>query len=212
MIRFVAAVALCLLLSACVETRFESPPGDASTTCDARWKGLWTEGDTKNDDGAIYVDDECHWIVLDRPKPHALLNRIPVPVQYAHIDGKDYLVVTDTALKDLVKVQPPYAIEPAPAQSYYLARYQLGGDSVALTQVNSEHVAQLILEGKLEGTISKSANELHVFVRGDRASILEIVRKFPIFDGQKPTRFVRRRETLDQFERTAAPSPAKKTQ
>ncbi|MGH8041158.1 MAG: hypothetical protein ACREPN_03835 [Rudaea sp.] len=210
MIRLIAAATFCLLLTACVETRFESTPGDVNTTCDARWKGLWTEGNTKNDDGAIYVDDECHWIVLDRPKPHAPLNRIQVPMQYAHIDGKDYLIVADTALKDLVKLEPPYSIEPAPAQSYYLVFYQLRGDSVELTQVNSERVAQLILEGKLEGTISKTANELHVFVRGDRARILEIVRKFPIFDSQKPTHFVRRHQTLDEFERVAAPAPAKK--
>ena len=42
-----ACLLLVLLLAGCVETRFESPPGDNIETCDARWKGLWIGADAK---------------------------------------------------------------------------------------------------------------------------------------------------------------------
>jgi len=121
-------------------------------------------------------------------------------------------VVADTSLKGLGEIKPPYGIEPAPAKSFYFARYHVRGDNLEIIQVNSERVAQLVIEGKLEGTVSKTANDLHVYVRGDRARMLEIVRKQPIFDGQKPTKLVRHKETLDEFEQALIRSPAKKPQ
>lgn len=204
-------IAMFLLLGGCTETRFESPLGDNIETCDVRWKGLWTDAD-KNDATAIFVDNECHFILADQPEKGGPLKRIHVPMNYVHVDGKDYLVVADASLKGVVDVKPPYAIEPAPAKSFYYARYRLRGDRVEITQVNSERVAQLVIDGKLEGTVSKIANELHVYVRGDRARMLEIVRKQPIFDGQAPTKLVRHKETLDEFEQALLAAPPKKSQ
>ena len=201
-----------MLLGGCVETRFESPLGDNIETCDVHWKGLWTDADKSSEATAIYVDNECHFILADQPEPGGPLKRIHVPMNYVHVDGKDYLVVADTSLKGLGEIKPPYGIEPAPAKSFYFARYHVRGDNLEIIQVNSERVAQLVIEGKLEGTVSKTANDLHVYVRGDRARMLEIVRKQPIFDGQKPTKLVRHKETLDEFEQALIRSPAKKPQ
>jgi hypothetical protein len=197
------------LLCGCTETRFESPLGDNIETCDVRWKGLWTDTEEKSEKTAIYVDNECHFIVADQPENGGPFKRIHVPMNYVHADGKDYLVVADTSLKGIVDVEPPYAIEPAPAKSFYFARYRLRGDNVEITQVNSERAAQLVITGKLEGTVSKTANELHVYIRGDRARMLEIVRKQPIFDEQTPTKLVRHKQTLDEFEQTLLHAPAK---
>jgi hypothetical protein len=204
-------IAVVVLLTGCTETRFEAPLGDNIETCDVRWKGLWTDPES-NEATAIYVDNECHFILADQPEKGGPLKRVHVPMNYVHVDGKDYLVVADTSLKGVVDVKPPYAIEPAPAKSFYFARYRLRGDSVEITQVNSQRAAQLVIEGKLEGTVSKTANELHVFIRGDRARMLEIVRKQPIFDDEKPTKLVRHKETLDEFEQALLAPPAKKPQ
>ena len=201
-----------VLLGGCTETRFESPLGDNIETCDVRWKGLWTDTETKSEATAIYVDNECHFILADQPERGGPLKRIRVPMNYVHVDGKDYLVVADASLKGVVDIKPPYAIEPAPAKSVYFARYRLRGDNVEITQVNSQRAAQLVIEGKLEGTVSKTANELHVFIRGDRARMLEIVRKQPIFDDQTPTKLVRHKETLDEFEQALLTAPTKKPQ
>ena len=204
-------IVMLLLLGGCTETRFESPLGDNIETCDVRWKGLWTDAD-KSEATAIYVDNECHFILADQPERGGPLKRVHVPMNYVHVDGKDYLVVADAALKGVIDVKPPYAIEPAPAKSFYFARYRLRGDKVEIVQVNSQRAAQLVIEGKLEGTVSKTANELHVFIRGDRARMLEIVRKQPIFDDQTPTKLVRHQETLDEFEQTLLAQPAKRPQ
>jgi len=200
-----------LLLGGCVETRFESPLGDNIETCDERWKGLWTDTDTNSEATAIYVDDECHFIVADQPETGGPLKRIHVPMNYVHVDGKDYLVVADTSLKSLGEIKPPYGIEPVPAKSFYFARYRVRGDDIEITQVNSERVAQLVIEGKLEGTVSKISSDLHVYVRGDRARMLDIVRRQPIFDGQKPTKLLRHKQTLDEFEQALIRPPAKKS-
>jgi hypothetical protein len=198
-----------LLLGGCVETRFESPLGDNIETCDARWKGLWTDAD-KSEATAIYVDNECHFILADQPEKGGPLKRIHVPMNYVHVDGRDYLVVADTSLKALGKIEPPYAIEPAPTKSFYFARYRLRGDTLEITQVNSQRAAELVIDGKLEGTVSKTANDLHVYIRGDRARMLEIVRTQPIFDGQTPTKLVRHKQTLDEFEQNLLTPPPKK--
>ena len=110
-------VALLALLTGCTETRFESPLGDNIETCDVRWKGLWTDAETNSEGTAIYVDNECHFILADQPEKGGPLKRIHVPMNYVHVDGKDYLVVADTSLKGVVDIKPPYAIEPAPAKS-----------------------------------------------------------------------------------------------
>ncbi|MFZ1620283.1 hypothetical protein, partial [Dokdonella sp.] len=58
-----------------------------------------------------------------------------------------------------------------------------------------------VIDGVLDGSVDDAHNELHVFIRGDRASILDIVRKQKIFE-DKPSANVRRSTlSLDEYER-----------
>jgi hypothetical protein len=200
-IRLLGTAAL-LLLGGCVETRFESPLGDNIETCDAHWKGLWADPESADEASAIYVDDECHFVVLDQPERGGPLKQIRVPVNFVHADGKDYLVIADTALKGLVELKAPHGIDPKPEKSFFFARYQVHGDRVELNQVDSERVAKLVIDGKIDGTVDKAGNELHVFVRGNRAHMLEIVRSQPIFEGKRPTVLAKRKQTVDEFEQS----------
>ena len=199
-LRNLAALAMLALLGGCVETRFESPLGDNIETCDAKWKGLWGDPDSATEASAIYVDDECHFIVLDQPERGGPLKRLRIPVNFVHADGKDYLVVADTSLKGMVELKPPHGIDPVPEKSFFFARYSIHGDRIELNQVDSERVAKLVIDGKLEGTVDKVANDLHVYVRGNRLRMLEIVRTQPIFETRKPTVLARRKQTVDEFE------------
>jgi hypothetical protein len=200
LLSFALALLAGLALQGCVETRFESPLGDNIETCDAHWKGLWADDKPEHDTGAIFVDDECRFIVLDQPEKGGPLKQIHVPMNYVHVDGKDYLVVADVALKGLVELKPPHAVEPEPAKSFFFARYHVHGDRLEINQVDSERVAKLVIDGKLDGTIDKTASQLHVFVRGDRTHMLEIVHGQSIFEN-KATVLRRRQETVDEFER-----------
>ena len=191
------AAVCALALGGCIETRFESPIGDNIETCDGRWKGLWVDGP----DAVFYVDDACEFIVLDQAGQDGPLKQIHVPVNYVHADGKDYVVIADTAVKGLADVKPPHGIVPVPEKSYFFARYKLRGDRLEMYQVDSERAAKLVVDGKLDGTVDKTQNELHVYVRGTRAKMLEIVRTQPIFD-DKSIDLVRSRQTLEQYEKS----------
>ena len=69
-----------------------------------------------------------------------------------------------------------------------------------LFDVDSERVAKLILDAKIEGTISKTATELHVYVRGNRQQMLEIVRKHAIFSS-KPMHLRRSEQSVESLEK-----------
>ena len=200
-LRWIAGAGLLAVLAGCVETRFESPIGDNIETCDMKWKGLWGDADSATEPGAIYVDEDCRFIVLDQTERGGPLKQIHLPMNFVHADGKDYLVVADSALKGLVELKPPHGIDPPPDKSFFFARYRVRGDRVEINQVDSDAVAKLVIDGKLEGSVDKVANDLHVYVRGNRAQMLEIVRTLPIFQSKAPTVLVRRKQSVDEFER-----------
>jgi hypothetical protein len=198
-----------IVLGGCVETRFESPLGGRQESCDARWKGLWIGPDPADQSAAVFVDGACHVFVIDKPAPDKPVRRVELPVRYRHVEGRDYLSVEAAAFKELADLDPPYAIEPAPAHAYFFARYAISGDRLEIDMVNSKRVAQLVIDDKIDGTVGKSTNGLHVFVRGDPARMLEIVRNEPIFDGVTPTILVRSKQSADAFERNLERATAK---
>jgi hypothetical protein len=194
-----------LVLTGCVETRFESPLGDNIETCDARWKGLWKQTDEERarngeESTAFHVDDDCEFTVLDQPEKGGFLKRVHVPLNYVHAGGNDYLVVAESAVRGLVTLKPPHAVEPTPEKTYFFARYRVRGDRIEVYSVDSARAARLVIDGKLDGTIDKSANELHVFVRGNRAHMLELVRNESIFESKPSLQLMRSRQTLAEFE------------
>jgi hypothetical protein len=199
------------VLAGCVETRFESPLGDNIETCDARWKGLWTGVDNDVDLGkdvtAFHVNDECEFAVLDQTEPGGPLKRVRVPLNYVHAGGRDYIVVADTALAGLVKLQPPHGIDPLPQKSFFFARYRVRGDRIELYPVDSRRTAALVIDGTLDGTVDKTRNELRVYVRGSRAQMLAMVRKHTIFEDKPTLELVRSRHDVAAFERSLQPAP-----
>lgn len=212
MTRLFALALFAFALTGCIETRFESPIGDNIETCDTGWKGLWIGADAPKegheDATAFYVNDECQFIVVDRPEKNGALKQIHVPVNYVHAGGKDYIVVADTSLKGLVELKPPHGVKPVPEKSFFFARYRLRGDRIDLFQVDSEKTAELVIDGKLGGTVDKSQNELHVYVSGSRAQMLDLVKSHDLFDEKNPLHLVRSRETLEQFEKSLLPKEA----
>jgi len=207
---------LCILavlaMGGCVETRFEAPLGGKLETCDARMKGLWTGTDPADQSAAIYVDSACHLFVIDKPATDKPVRRVELPVRYRQIDGRDYLSVEAAAFKELTDLDPPFGVDPPPAQAYFFARYRIDGKRLEIDLANTKRIAQLIIDGKIDGTVSKTSNELHAFVRGDPARMLEIVRSQPIFDDVVPSVLVRSRQTAHEFERNLERASAKKPQ
>lgn len=201
--RLLYAALAALALTGCNETRFEAPLGDNIETCDVAWKGLWVPDEERKDeaaDAAFFVDHECRFHVLDQPERGAPFKQVHIPVNFVHDGGNHYVVVSDAQLKGLVKLDQPYAVEPAPEKSFFFARYRVRGDQLELFEVDSERVARLILDAKIEGTISKTATELHVYVRGNRQQMLEIVRNNAIFSS-KPMKLRRSEQSVESLEK-----------
>lgn len=218
MIRYLLPALACTLLGACVETRFESPLGDNIETCDTAWKGLWFEADddAMRADGERHltgfaVDDACAFTLIEQPEAGGPLKRTRVPINYVHVQGGDYLVVSDAAVRGLVDLKPPYDIDPPPQKSFFFAKYRVRGDRLEVRKVDDAKAARLVIDGALDGTVQKSRNELHVYVRGGRQQMLDLVRRHDLFEAKPSLVFTRSRQDLQDVERALQRNAAPET-
>ncbi|MBZ0222082.1 MAG: hypothetical protein K8F35_03550 [Dokdonella sp.] len=203
------ALLACSLLGGCIETRFESPLGDNIETCDTAWKGLWfaEDDDGERADGekhvmGLNVDEACALTLFEQPEGGGPLEHTRIPINFVHANGNDYVVVADSALRALGNIPPPYDIDPTPAKSYFFAKYRIRGDRLELRNVDSTKAARLVIDGKLDGTVAKGRNELHVYIRGGRQQMLDAVRRNDLFETKAMNVFKRSRQSLQDFERS----------
>ncbi len=200
--RAVLLVLIALLFSGCVETRFESPLGNDIKACDARIKGLWVDPDDPlHASSAAYVDDQCRVQLLVQTEPATPLRQVHLPVNFVHLDRHDYLVVADAELANVTDVVPVFGVDPVPKRSFFFVRYRFRGSRLELTPVNTAALAKLVIDGKLDGTVSSANHELHVFIRGDRERMLEIARQQPIFENSEPVVAEKRDQNIADYER-----------
>ena len=197
----------CALLSlgACTETRFASPPGDKIEACDPHWKGLWVDASAQPsadepDELTFLVDDECRFVLLERPEKDGPPKQIHIPLNFVHDRGKDYVVVADNQLSGVVDLPAVHGVKPAPEKAFFIARYRIDGDRLTIQGVDSKRVAHLLLDDALDGSIDSSHNELHVFVEGNSAKILEIVRNHDIFENKPGAEVKRSKLSLSEYE------------
>jgi hypothetical protein len=205
-LRMIVIASLLVSIGACTETRFESPPGDEIVACDPDWKGLWVDASEnastdEPDELAFLVDQECRFIYLERPEKDGPPKQIHIPVNYVHDHGKHYLVIADNQLEGVVKLEPVHGIKPAPAKSFFIARYELSGDHLRIYQVDTKQAAHLVVDDAVDGTVDAAHNELHVFIQGDRAKILEILRTQKIFEKKAGAEVRRIKLGLEEYER-----------
>lgn len=205
-LRLMTSACLLLLLAACTETRFESPPGEAIESCDAGWKGLWVDASEsasvdEPDELAFLVDGECHFQLIERPEKDGPPKLIHIPLNFVHDHGKHYLVVADDQLSGVVELEPVHGVKPAPTKSFFIARYELDRDRLRIFDIDSTRVAHLVLDKVLDGTIDNGNNELHVFVKGDRAKVLGILRRHDLFNAKPNAETRRIPSSLEDYER-----------
>ncbi len=205
MIARVAVLSAALLLGGCVETRFESTPGSAIAACDERWKGLWLDAsETPSIDSAdlaFLVDDDCRFQWLERPEKNGPVKPVHIPINFVRDGEHDYVVVADNQISAVLALPKVHGIDPQPAKSFLIARYRIRGERLEIDAIDSRRVARLVIDNVLDGSVDSRRNELHVYVRGNRARILEILRTQPVFVGEPSLRLERSTLTLEQHER-----------
>ena len=204
-LRLLAPICALSFLCACTETRFESPPGDAIEACDPDWKGFWVDasedaGKKDADDAAFLVDNECRFLLLERPEKDGPMKQIHIPMNFVHDRGKHYIVVADNQLGGVVDVAPVHRMKPAPTKAFFVARYELNRDKLSIFDVDSNRVANLVIDDKIDGTVDSGDNELHVFVKGNRELILEILRNHDLFKAKPGAEARRSKQSLEEYE------------
>ena len=96
-------------------------------------------------------------------------------------------------------------------KSFFFAKYRVRGDRLEVRKVDSAKAARLVIDGRLDGTVKKGRNDLHVYVRGGRQQMLDLVRGNDLFESKPSLVFTRSRQELQDFERSlqhAAQTPA----
>jgi hypothetical protein len=200
----IAAVLGTAVLGGCTETRFASPLQPA-TTCDARLKGLWAPAAVADDDVfALYVDPACVAYVIAQEKPSRRIERRRLPLTFAHIGAHDYAVASaaDVMRAGSFRLPAVHGVDPAPAAWFY-ARYAVVGDRLDIAMIDSHLLAKRILENTLDGTIDKTAAELHVFVSADAQQTIDFIRDNDVFESPREP-LLRRHQSIEQFEHEMA--------
>lgn len=195
-LRLLGCACLILALAACTETRFESTPGDKINACDPAWKGLWVDASVdaskgEPDELAFRVDQECRFFMLERPEKDGPPKEIHIPLNFVHDQGNHYLVIADNQLKEIVDLAPLHGIKPVSKKSFFVARYEVDHDRLRIFPVDAKRMANLVIDDVLDGTVDAREKQLHVYIKGDRAKVLDIVRSQKIFHS-KPGAEVRR--------------------
>jgi hypothetical protein len=213
-LRLIATVCASLFLCACTETRFESPPGDDIEDCDPVWKGLWVDASDNAskddpDDVAFLVDQECRFLLLERPEKDGPLKQIHIPMNFVHDRGKHYLVVADNQLAGVVDLAPIHRMKPAPAKAFFIARYEMDRDTLSIHDVESARVARLVIDDAIDGTVDSGDRELHVFVKGNRQQILDVLRNHDLFSKKPAVEAKRSKQSLDEYESSYRASRAR---
>lgn len=189
-----------LVLAGCVETRFESPPGERIQRCDEAWKGVWLDRSEDSQIAGLLVDEQCRSFLLSQLEDGGPLRQAPVPLNYVEHRGQRYVVVADASLQDLVTLPAVHGVTPVPTRNFFIARYRLRGSKLEIHKVDDRAAARMIIDGVLEGTVSSTLNELHVYVRGTREDMLRIVETPGLFERKASIMLERSRRTLAEIE------------
>ncbi|MBN8481964.1 MAG: hypothetical protein J0L88_10295 [Xanthomonadales bacterium] len=185
-------------LGGCEVTRFESLPGDHVERCDARWVGNWRlaadDDDDANDLAYVSVNSDCSGIrtvengkVADSPE---------VKLQFARVGRMNIVAVLLADQKSVSKE------DPGRSPGFHYFRYEAGRDRISLHAVDDRRVADLIINGKLRGSVKFDSqgpqgrkpphgSTLENFVAGDTAAMARAVQQRGVFDRRSHVRLIR---------------------
>jgi hypothetical protein len=199
------APALAGLLSGCVETIFESPPGAAAATCDKRWVGNWevhmVDRKAESDDKLeLRVGAECKTLIIveNGTTQHDLDHAVMV---FASIKNNSI-----AALK--LESSTKGANTSDWDSGYHYFSYDAGDNEIRVRQPDDARVAKLLIEGKLFGRTENITRypgakqpadgaTLHNFVAGTPQEMAHALEAYPLFSDKSA--FILKRMTVQSM-------------
>jgi hypothetical protein len=180
-----------LLLSGCVSTIFESPPGDKTTPCDTRWVGTWelhpADAAVKDEDRIILsVEPGCNVLrFTDNGKLQHDLDH--ATVLFAELDKASILALRLPASGSNNDSKPSEW-----NLGYHYFSYIVQGSEIHVRQIDDEKVAHLIVDDKLPGRTEKitrypgahqpsDGRNLQNFVAGSAQDMTQALAAYPLF-------------------------------
>ncbi len=212
MMRFVVLSIAFALLAGCVQTRFESLPGDQVEACDARWVGNWrvviTGEDDDPDELHASIGADCNEIRLFEDGKADDKN--DARLHFAKVGNLSVLAVQ--ILDD--KHDKAEASADKQPDGYHYFRYVARARQIDLHAIDHERVAHLLVDGKLRGSIELNSqgtrakrprhDTLDNFVAGDPSAMAKAVRSRGLFKRRPHIALIR----VDTIPTSAPSSPA----
>lgn len=189
--RIVPLLLLAGILSGCVDTLFESQPGENVAACDRHFVGTWRmqATDSKDADEELFliVDPECkRWRFIEDGKEDEKLEKT-THLAFATVAGKSLLTVkVDQDSKDAHNADAKWR------DGYYYLRYEISDKTIRLQAVDDQRIAHMIIDGKMQGRTERvsrepgdkrggTSSELHNFIAGNPAEMARVAQLDGVF-------------------------------
>jgi hypothetical protein len=146
-----ALACLCLLLSGCEATSFQSPPF-ASESCDRALVGTWDSvGDQqeKNGEVELRIDDRCMLLFVEHEKD-GTKEGTATQLHVGHDRGAGYLWVDSGWVVSRFDMK-----QPPPAGDIFLVSYRIDKGLLTLHAPDDKAVAHRIIDGKINGEVRR---------------------------------------------------------
>lgn len=177
---------ICLALSGCDATTFESVPAGASSDCATNWPGGWIALDEQGQDDpdfALFINTKCEIEnVTAKNRSDSTLSIKPqffnAAQHYAILGIADGLRLADS----------PDDAKNLPTQGYFIMRWDYDNQRMALRLPAHKLVATLIVNGAIEGSVTRerTARTLRNNVGGDPAQIQSLLQNVDLFGDSAP--------------------------
>ncbi len=179
-------LSICLALSGCDATTFESLPAGATSDCAAHWPGGWIALDEQGQDDpdfALFINTKCEIEnVTTKNKSDSVL-----PIKPQFFNAAQHYAILGIA-DGLRLADSPSDAKNLPTQGYFIMRWDYDSQRMALRSPAHKLVATLIVNGAIDGSVSRerTGRTLRNNIGGDPAQIQSLLQNMDLFGDSAP--------------------------
>jgi hypothetical protein len=179
---------VCIALTGCESTTFDSMPAGASDACPVNWPGGWIAIDDQGHDDpgfAVFVSPQCAIenvsVTEKSPAPAAL------KPMFWHNAGHEYALLGVIDSYSLMAEKRDADSVPAPG--YFMLRWEIENQQMALRAPAHKRVATLIVNGAIDGSVErKKDRSLHNVINANPEQLRTLLQAIDLYDDSIPSR------------------------